>query len=137
LTTPGRAGARNNASVHVAFRETEHVGTRDFQVYAAQWLAYALPCRPFADILADANARLGADADRYSFIVVDVHHLLLAGFYRRTGLLEFCSQPHGRLLTPSAVGDRRKPAPLLQTEGAQRTTIMKTIWVFPKNIFGG
>jgi hypothetical protein len=40
-------------------------------------------------------------------------------------------------LTPSAVGDRRKPAPLLQTEGAQRTTIMKTIWVFPKNIFGG
>ena len=25
------------------------------------------------------NARLGADADRYSFIVVDLHHLLLAG----------------------------------------------------------
>ena len=28
---------------------------------------------------ADANARLGADVDRYSFIVVDLHHLLLAG----------------------------------------------------------
>jgi hypothetical protein len=95
LTTPGRAGARNNASVHVAFRETEHVGTRDFQVYAAQWLAYALPCRRFADILADANARLGADADRYSFIVVDFHHLLLAGFYRRTGLL---ATPHALAL---------------------------------------
>src|SRR6266566_5247249 len=27
--------------------------------------------------IADANARLGADADRYSFIVVDLHHLLL------------------------------------------------------------
>src|SRR6266481_4037082 len=27
----------------------------------------------------DANARLGADVDRYSFIVVDLHHLLLAG----------------------------------------------------------
>ncbi len=30
-------------------------------------------------VLADANARLGADVDRYSFIVVDLHHLLLAG----------------------------------------------------------
>src|SRR5678815_500274 len=32
-----------------------------------------------ADILAVACARLGADADRYSFIAVDLHHLLLAG----------------------------------------------------------
>ena len=46
---------------------------------AAQWLAYALPCRRFADTLTDAYARLGADVDRYSFIVVDFHHLLLAG----------------------------------------------------------
>jgi hypothetical protein len=35
--------------------------------------------RRFAAVLADANARLGADVDRYSFIVVDLHHLLLAG----------------------------------------------------------
>jgi hypothetical protein len=27
--------------------------------------------------------------DRYSFIVMDFHHLLLAGFYRRTSLLDF------------------------------------------------
>ena len=47
--------------------------------FAAQWLAYALPCRRFAGALADADARLGADVDRYSFIVVDFHHLLLAG----------------------------------------------------------
>src|SRR5947208_8134423 len=46
---------------------------------AAQWLAYALPYRRFVAVLADANARLGADVDRYSFIVVDLHHLLLAG----------------------------------------------------------
>ena len=38
-----------------------------------------LPCRRFADILADARARLGADVGRYSFIAVDFHHLLLAG----------------------------------------------------------
>jgi hypothetical protein len=45
----------------------------------AQWLAYALPCRRFAPALADGNARLGADVVRYSFIVMDLHHLLLAG----------------------------------------------------------
>ena len=38
-----------------------------------------LPYRRFADILADACARLGANVDRYSFIVMDFHHLLLAG----------------------------------------------------------
>jgi hypothetical protein len=47
--------------------------------YRAQWLARTFPYRRFADILADACARLGADAVRYSFIVVDLHHLLLAG----------------------------------------------------------
>src|ERR1700730_14503896 len=35
LTTPGWAGARNNAPVHVAFRETDNVGTRNFQAFAA------------------------------------------------------------------------------------------------------
>jgi hypothetical protein len=33
----------------------------------------------FADALTGAYARLGADADRYSFIEVDFHHKLLAG----------------------------------------------------------
>ncbi|MGA2843724.1 MAG: hypothetical protein ABSG18_27105, partial [Steroidobacteraceae bacterium] len=42
-------------------------------------------------ILADANARLGANADCYSFIAVDLHHLLFAGFYRRTKNQEFCN----------------------------------------------
>jgi hypothetical protein len=37
------------------------------------------PYRRFANILTDACARLGADVVRYSFIVVDLHHLLLAG----------------------------------------------------------
>jgi hypothetical protein len=55
------------------------VGTRDHNDFAARWLAYMLPCRRFADVLADACARLGADVDRYSFIAVDFHHILLAG----------------------------------------------------------
>ena len=62
----------------VAFRTRNGVGTRGL-AFAARWLAYALPYRRFVAVLADANARLGADVDRYSFIVVDLHHLLLAG----------------------------------------------------------
>jgi hypothetical protein len=46
---------------------------------AHQWLAYTFTCRRFADILANVRARLGADVVRYSFIAVDLHHLLLAG----------------------------------------------------------
>jgi hypothetical protein len=88
-TTPSQTGARDDVPIYVAFRENEHVGTREFQVYAAQWLAYALPYRRFAVTLAGASARLGADADRYSFTVVDLHHLLLAGFDRRTIFLDF------------------------------------------------
>ncbi|MEH2673854.1 hypothetical protein DXU07_32140 [Bradyrhizobium elkanii] len=55
------------------------VGTRNQFSIAAQWLACTSPCRCFAGILAEACARLGVDAVRYSFIVVDLHHLLLAG----------------------------------------------------------
>jgi hypothetical protein len=83
-TTPGRTSARGDAPIRVAFRYSESVGAQDYQVFAAQWLAYAFPYRRFANVLTDADARLGADADRYSFIAVDLHHLLLAGFYRRT-----------------------------------------------------
>src|SRR5215203_4850500 len=78
-TTPGRAEARAIASVRVAFRAFEHVGTQVVQVFAAQWLAYVLPYRRFDDTLASANARLRAGVDRYSFTVVDFHPLLLAG----------------------------------------------------------
>ena len=78
-TTPGCPNARAGAFGHVAFRYTDSVGTRRLFSIAARWLACMLPCRRFVGILADAYARLGADADRYSFIAVDLHHLLLAG----------------------------------------------------------
>jgi hypothetical protein len=41
---------------HVAFRDFDHVGVRKYQAFAARWLAYALPCQRFADILADTDA---------------------------------------------------------------------------------
>jgi len=78
-TTLGRPDARADASDHVAFRLRNSVGAQDANLYEAQWLAYALPYRRFAVALADDRARLRADADRYSFIVSDLHRLLLAG----------------------------------------------------------
>jgi hypothetical protein len=46
---------------------------------ARQSLAYALPYRRFAAALAGDRARLRVDAVCYSFIVSDLHRLLLAG----------------------------------------------------------
>src|SRR5450755_3862708 len=63
----------------MAFHIRNCVGTRDDRSFAVQWLACTLPCRRFAGVLTDVCARLGADADRYSFTVRDSHPLLLAG----------------------------------------------------------
>ncbi len=72
--------------IRVAFRQERRRRPRS-GTFAAQWLACAYPCRRFACTLTGTCARLRADADRYSFIVVDFHPLLLAGF---TGALS-CS----------------------------------------------
>jgi len=79
MTTPSRLSARVSALSRLAFRYTDSVGTRNLFSIAAQWLACTYPCRRFADILTGACARLGADVVRYSFIVEDLHLLLLAG----------------------------------------------------------
>ena len=58
-TTPGLAGTRNDAPASVAFRGVNNVGTRVYNAFAAQWLAYTLPYRRFAVILAEDCARIG------------------------------------------------------------------------------
>ena len=78
-TTPGRLGARVHAPIRVAFRIRNGVGTRDNNLCEAQWLACAFPYRRFAAVLTDDHARLGADVVSYSFIVSDLHRLLVAG----------------------------------------------------------
>ena len=78
-TTPDRTAARSSAAVRVAFRLLDSVSIRTNVSFTAQWLACTYPCRRFADVLADACARLGADVGCYSLIVMDLHHLLLAG----------------------------------------------------------
>ena len=98
LTTPGRMGTRAIVLMRVAFHNCNSVSTRNQKSYAAQWLAYALPCRRFACTLAGTCARLGADAVRYSFTVVDSHHLLLAGL---TGALQiFPNVPASKFAHP-------------------------------------
>jgi hypothetical protein len=55
-TTPGRLGARDIAPIRVAFRQRNNVSAQNETTFAAQWLAYALPCQRFADALADNHA---------------------------------------------------------------------------------
>ena len=47
-------------AIRVAFRHRNDVGTRDEGTFAAQWLAYALPCQRFAHTLAGTVACLGS-----------------------------------------------------------------------------
>jgi hypothetical protein len=86
-TTQGRSDTRTSVPARVAFRQTYGVGTLRNNTFAAQWLAYTLPCRRFADTLAGACARLGANVDRYSFIATDSHRLLLAGLPAHKSLI--------------------------------------------------
>jgi hypothetical protein len=78
LTTPGCSSTRVGVLEHIAFHYLYSVGTRDIPI-AARWLACTIPYRRFTAGLAAIDARLGADAVRYSFIVSDFHRLLLAG----------------------------------------------------------
>ena len=88
-TTQGPPDARNSASTGFAFRQVNNVGTLIHNAFAAPWLAYTLPYRRFADPLAEACARIGADVGSYSFIVMDFHHLLLAGLPAHTDPTRF------------------------------------------------
>jgi hypothetical protein len=67
--------------------------------FGAQWLAYALPCRCFTPALTGDVARLGADVVRYSFIAVDLRHLLLAGLPPHTHRYEELCRRFG--MTPT------------------------------------
>ena len=111
-TTQGQMDARDRVSIHVAFRQTYGVGTPEILTYAAQWLAYTLPCRRFAGTLADACARLGVDADRYAFIVADSHRLLLAGLPAHKLLV--CKRGSSRSVTDTPC---RTPAVALRGSG--------------------
>src|SRR3982074_3134086 len=96
----------------MAFHIRNCVGTRDDRSFAVQWLACALPCRRFADALADVCARLRADVGRYSFTVRDLHPLLLAGLPAHSENLHTCGreQPQQILKINSRYLMRDQPA---------------------------
>jgi hypothetical protein len=54
-TTQGRTGTRAHAPAHVAFCFFESIGTPN-GIFAAQWLAYTLPCQRFAYALMGIHA---------------------------------------------------------------------------------
>ncbi len=122
-TAPGRPGACESAPSHVAFHQQDRVGTRVDADFAAPWLAHALPDRRFACALTDADARLGADVGRYSFIVADAHHLLLAGLpahaASRPGTAPVGTPRANRRVRPGAdLGSPQKP--LRRSEPSKR-----------------
>ena len=125
-TTPGRPSACVGALGRVAFRYTDSVGTRNQFSIAAQWLACTYPCQRFADILAGACARLGADVVRYTFIVMDLHLLLLAGLPAHRIIAFITAAPTvrdilvhlGEPTAPPRIAPARGP-PLWETAGAE------------------
>src|SRR5262245_61169647 len=83
-TTPSSAGNRNIATADFAFRQVNHVGTRIYTVSRLNGWPIRSPTDASPDVLTDACARIRGDVDSYSFIALDFHHILLAGFSRRT-----------------------------------------------------
>ena len=55
-TTPGRADTCDIASGRVAFHSRNSVGTQNFSLFAAPWLACMLPCQRFTYSLTAARA---------------------------------------------------------------------------------
>jgi len=78
-TTRGHLGSCDNVSKRIAFRLRNGVGAPNIPSFAAQWLAYASLYRRFTSALTSGRARLEVDVVRYTFIVMESHHVLLAG----------------------------------------------------------
>ena len=127
-TTPGLAGARNDAPASVAFRGVNNVGTRVYNAFAAQWLAYTLPYRRFAVILAEDCARIGGDVGCYSLIAVDSHHILLAGLPAHSLALP----PAGSLSRPRRPLSRGSALPVTRPSRSSATrSIDNSLGGFP------
>ena len=94
----------------------------------AQWLAYAFPCRRFAVTLADDRARLRVDADRYSFIVSDLHRLLLAGF---SGALRKICTLSIRIITELAASAGGTSGPLLVASASSMRSLSSEAPIVP------
>ena len=124
---PVRSGPRVGAPERVAFRDLKRIGTRDCTCFAAQWLAYALPCRRFARTLTSANARLGAELDRYAFLMVGSHHQLPAGLPAHSHQVETSTRhQHDPIELPADFRPQHRQH-LMAVAGLQRLESFETI----------
>jgi hypothetical protein len=89
-TTRGRLGACDSVPKRIAFRNENIVGAPDIPYFAARWLAYASLCRRFTYALASGRARLEVDVVRYTFIVMELHHVLPCRFLAALTNLVIC-----------------------------------------------
>ena len=78
-TSPGRRRARDVAPARFAFRRDNGVGARNNYLSRLNGWPMRTPADASPRASRTDDARLGADADRYSFIAADFHRLLLAG----------------------------------------------------------
>ena len=78
-TPQGGPLARDSAGGPVAFRQIENVGTLGDNLSRLIRPAHMCPYRRFARPLTRPHARLGAEMDRYSFLVQLFHLRLIAG----------------------------------------------------------
>ena len=69
----------------MAFHSPTGVGTLNKTAFAARYPAYARPYRLLVCLLTETSARLGVDVVRYTFIVEDLHLLLLASLLANLG----------------------------------------------------
>jgi hypothetical protein len=110
LTTRSRAASRDDKAARVVFGVRHTLDAPDGITIAAQWLAYAHPCRRFAPALAGRRARLGADVGRYSFIAEDLHLLSPAGLPAHARIIHEAGRSKGQHGLPGS--DRhRRPSP--------------------------
>ena len=79
LTTPGRPGARADAPEYVAFHHMHGVGTQNRKLSRLNGWPMRTPVNASPRPSRATAHELGADVDRYTFIVRDLHPLLLTG----------------------------------------------------------
>ena len=78
-TSPGQTETCEVASARVAFRRDKSVGARNDYLSRLNGWPMPSPADASPRTSRPEHARLGVDADRYSFIAADFHRLLLAG----------------------------------------------------------
>ena len=92
LTTPGRPGARDDAPRRIAFHDLHGVGTQNRNLSRLNGWPMRPPVNASPKPSRVTAHELGADVDRYSFIVRDLHSLLLAGLPALRRCFPLCLQ---------------------------------------------